>query len=44
MRTLFDMLEVIGDLLKLIAKFVAVMLVLLSPYLAEALMDHYLGL
>lgn len=44
MRTLIDLLELTGELLALIAKFITVTLVLLSPYLAEALIDRLLGL
>lgn len=44
MRTFFLTIRALYELLLSLGEFALVMLVLLSPYIAEALMDHFLGL
>lgn len=44
MRTFFLTIRALYELLLSLGEFALVMLVLISPYIAEALMDHFLGL
>lgn len=44
MNTIFNMLGAAFELLLTLLQYTAVMLVLVSPYIAEALMDRWLGL